>query len=144
MKVKIVFHSRSFMHGLLCKVLKASGMDSLPLEALAQSSLFMQESRKYILDKFQEHLHQSFEVFCERHDIKKSEDHFIAFLIDQNLIATPQLQRFTVCKEFEKMYAEKGYTKSIIVDMLANRFGISERTVWAILRRTKSNRPGVS
>jgi len=103
----------------------------------------MQESRKYILDKFQEHLHRSFEVFCNRHDIKNTEDHFVAYLIDQNLIATPQLQRFTVCKEFEKMSVEKGYTKSIIVDTLANRFGISERTVWAILKRTKvNNKPG--
>jgi len=98
----------------------------------------MHEPRKYILDKFQQHLRQSFDVFCKRHDIKKTDDHFITFLIDQNLISTPQLQRFTVCKEFEKMSTEKEYAKSVIVDTLANRFSISERTVWSILRHTKS------
>ena len=101
----------------------------------------MQEPRKYILDMFQQHLRDSFEVFCKRHDITKTEDHFITFLIDQNLITTPHLQRFTVCKEFEKMSIEHDYTKSIIVDTLANRFSISERTVWAMLKHTKSNRP---
>lgn len=98
----------------------------------------MQEPRKYILDKFQQHLRQSYEVFCKRHGIKKTDDHFITFLIDQNLISTPHLQRFTVCKEFEEMCIEKGYSKSVIVDTLANRFGISERTVWTILKHTKS------
>ncbi len=100
--------------------------------------LSMQEARKYILDKFQQHLCSSFEVFCKRHGIKKTDDHFITFLIDQNLISTPQLHRFTICKEFEEMSLEKGYTKSIIVDTLANRFSLSERTVWAILKHTKS------
>jgi hypothetical protein len=74
-----------------------------------------------------------------RHDLKKSEDHFITFLIDQNLILTSQLQRFTVWKEFEKMCAEEDYTKSVIVNTLANRFSLSERTVWTILKHTKSN-----
>ena len=99
----------------------------------------MQEPRKYIVDKFQQHLRHSFEVFCQRHGIKKTGDHFITFLIDQNLISTPHLQRFTVCKEFEKMCVEKGYTKSIMVDTLANRFSLSERTVWAMLKHTKSS-----
>ena len=101
----------------------------------------MQEPRKYILDKFQQHLSRSFEVFCKRHGIEKTDDHFITFLIDQNLITTPQLRRFTVCKEFEKMCLEKEYPKSIMVDTLANRFSISERTVWTILKHVKSNRP---
>lgn len=101
----------------------------------------MQEARKYILDKFQEHLRHSFEVFCNRHGIPNKEEHFITFLIDQNLIPVSQLQRFTVCKEFEEMRVEKGYAKSIIVNTLANRFSISERTVWAILKHTKHNKP---
>lgn len=117
----------------LCRLRQAAG--SIRTQPFSP----MQEPRKYILDKFQQHLHQSFEVFCKRHDIKKTEDHFIAFLIDQNLITTPQLRRFTVCKEFEKMCLEKEYTKSIMVDTLANRFSISERTVWTILKHVKLN-----
>lgn len=118
---------------------------SIILEHPIQPSLFMQEPKKYILDKFQEHLRHSFEVFCKRHGIKKTDDQFITFLIDQNLISTPHLQRFTVCKEYEKMCIEKSYTKSIIVDTLANRFSLSERTVWTILKHTKiNNKPSVS
>ena len=99
----------------------------------------MHEPRKHILDKFQQHLRHSFEVFCERHEIKNTEDHFITFLIDQNLIAMPHLLRFTVCKEFEKMCLEKEYSKTIMVDTLANRFSLSERTVWTILKHIKKN-----
>ena len=102
----------------------------------------MHEPRKYILDKFQQHLLQSFEAFCTRHGIPKTDDHFITFLIDQNLISAQQLQRFTIFKEYEELCHEKGYTKSLIVDMLANRFGISERSVWAMLKQRKSaNKP---
>lgn len=98
----------------------------------------MQEPKKYILDKFQEHLRQSFELFCRRHGIEKTDDQFITFLIDQNLISVSHLQRFTVCKEFEKLSGERMYAKTIIVDTLANRFSISERTVWSILKHLKT------
>jgi len=69
---------------------------SRTLRRLIQPILAMQEPRKYILDKFQQHLRDSFEVFCKRHGIEKTDDDLIAFLIDQNLISTPQLQRSTV------------------------------------------------
>lgn len=97
----------------------------------------MEEPRKYILDRFQEHLHSGFEVFCTRHGIEKTHDQFITFLIDQDLITSSHLQRFTVLKEFEKICAEQAGPKTLVVDTLANRFRISERTVWSILRYGK-------
>ena len=97
----------------------------------------MEEPRKYILDRFQEHLHTGFEVFCTRHGIEKTHDQFITFLIDQDLITASHLQRFTVLKEFEKIRSENDGTKTLVVDTLANRFRISERTVWSILKYAK-------
>ncbi len=99
----------------------------------------MEEPRKYILDKFQEHLHRSFQVYCERHGIDKTDEQLVTFLIDQDLVSAPQLQRYTVLKEFEKIYAEQGFSKTVMVDTLADRFGISERTVWSILKHCKTN-----
>lgn len=103
----------------------------------------MVEPRKYILDRFQEHLHSSFELFCDRHGIEKTPNQFITFLIDQDLISIAHLQRFTVRKEFEKICAEQDNPKTLVVDTLANRFRISERTVWSILQYTKSDKKQV-
>lgn len=97
----------------------------------------MGEPRKFILDRFQKHLQESFEAFCLRHDIEKSEQQLVTFLIDQDLIGSVQLQRFTVLKEFEYMNQMPNCPKTQIVDTLANRFCISERTVWNILKTAK-------
>lgn len=97
----------------------------------------MQESRKYILDKFEQYLQQGFEHYCNRHGIEQSPGQFITFLIDLDLISLTHLQRFTVLREFEKINKEEHYPKTLAVDTLANRFHISERTVWSILRYAK-------
>ena len=97
----------------------------------------MVEPRKYILDRFQEHLHSSFENFCTRHGIEPNQNHLITFLIDQDLISPSHLQRYTVLREFEKISTEQNYPKTLVVDTLANRFRISERTVWSILKCIK-------
>lgn len=97
----------------------------------------MEEPRKYILDKFQEHLHSGFEAFCSRHGIEKTDGQFITFLIDHDLISQTQLQRYTVLREFEKINMEQHGPKTLVVDTLANRFRISERTVWTILKQAK-------
>ena len=94
----------------------------------------MDEPRKYILDKFQEHLQTSFENFCNQHGIENSPGQFVTFLIDQDLIASSNLQRFTVIREFEKISAEYKYPKTQVVGTLASRFCISERTVWSALK----------
>ena len=99
----------------------------------------MEEPRKYILDKFQEYLHLNFQKYCDRHGIEKTDGQFVTFLIDHDLISAPHLQRYTVLQEFEKICAEQPCPKTVVVDTLADRFGISERTVWSILKHGKSN-----
>ena len=97
----------------------------------------MEEPRKYILDKFEQYLQQGFEGYCERHGIQQTPGQFITFLIDQDLISLTHLQRFTVLREFEKINKEEQFPKTLAVDTLANRFRISERTVWSILKYAK-------
>lgn len=97
-----------------------------------------EEYRKHILDKFQEHLHRNFILYCERHGIDKTEDQLLAFLIDQELIPATHIQKYAVLKEFEKIYPEQSYRKTQTVNALADRFSISERTVWSILKHIKN------
>lgn len=98
------------------------------------------EPRKYILDKFQEHLRLGYEAYCTRHGLQNTHEQLITFLIDQDLISPTQLQRYTVIQEFEKLKSEQHCPKTQAVDTLANRFRISTRTVWGVLRHTKSNK----
>lgn len=100
----------------------------------------MEEPRKYILDRFQEHLQTSFDNFCNRHSIEKTHDQFLTFLIDQDLIAPSHLQRYTVLREFEKICAERECPKTQVVDTLADRFHLSERTIYNILKYNKVNK----
>lgn len=99
--------------------------------------IYMEEPKKYILDRFQEHLRLDFETFCNRHRIDKTNNQFITFLIDQNLISFSHLQRYTVRQEFEYIAADRECRKTQIVDTIANRFRISERTIWSILKDKK-------
>lgn len=96
------------------------------------------EPRKYILDKFQEHLRIDYEAYCTRHGLQNTNEQLVTFLIDQDLINPTQLQRYTVIQEFEKLKSEQHCPKTLAVDTLANRFRLSARTVWGVLRHTKS------
>jgi hypothetical protein len=99
---------------------------------------YIMEPRKYILDRFQEHLRIGYETYCTRHGLQNTHEQLITFLIDQDLISHAQLQRYTVIQEFEKLKSEQQCPKTMAVDTLANRFRLSARTVWGALRHTKS------
>lgn len=95
----------------------------------------MEEHRKYIMDRFQEHLKENFVRYCERHGIDQTDDNrLLSFLIDQDLIPATNIQRYTVLKEFEQLYPKQDKQKTLTVNILAHRFSISERTVWSILK----------
>lgn len=94
----------------------------------------MEAYRKRIIDRFQDHLNQNFKNYCKRHGIERTDDQLITFLIDQNLISITHIQRYTVLREFEKLYPEQDYHKTQTVNVLADRFSISKRTVWSILK----------
>ena len=94
----------------------------------------MEVQRKYILDRFQEHLSTHFSSWCQLHNMEQSEPQLITFLIDQGLIPAIPLQRYTMIKEYELLFRQTGENKSTLVQLLANRFSISERTVWTVLK----------
>ena len=91
--------------------------------------------KKLLLDRFQEHLRQQFEEYCRRHPLDQADDdRLLTFLIDRELISPTHIQRYTVLQEFEKVYPEQESHKTRVVHTLADRFCISERTVWSILK----------
>lgn len=101
--------------------------------------MLMEENRKHILDRFLEYVEQNFSAYCERHGIPKTENQLVSFLIDLDLIPSVLIKRYAVLNEFERILPEQAGHKTLAVNTLADRFNISERTVWNIL---KQNGPG--
>lgn len=98
------------------------------------------EPRKIIFDKFLQHLEKSFTEYCGRHKQEQTQSNFITYIIDQNLITLPYLQRFTVIREYEQLKEQQQCPKTLLVDTLAHRFSISERTIWGILKNVKDDK----
>ena len=92
--------------------------------------------KKRILDRFQQHLQQEYEAYCQRHGLQKTDNQdLLTFLIDRNLIPATHIQRYTVLQEFPSVFQEQECHKTHAVHTLAHRFSLSERTVWSILKQ---------
>lgn len=100
----------------------------------------MEPPKKYIMDKFQDLVQRNFESYCNRHGVEKSASHLVTYMIDQNLIALPYLQKLVILEEYEQLKKQYPYTKTILVDTLAHRFNISARTIWSILKNSQRPR----
>lgn len=92
-------------------------------------------NRKYILDRFQQHLLKKYQSYCTRHNISDPVEGLITFLIDQELIPEKNIKDYTVRQEFDDIYPNEEYHKTRTVNALADRFNLSERSIWSILKR---------
>ncbi|MBK8565060.1 MAG: hypothetical protein IPN76_17415 [Saprospiraceae bacterium] len=98
----------------------------------------MESNRKHLMDKFFEHLNQSFGAWCSTHEMPNSEDCFLTFLIDQDLIPPTNILRYTVQLEMSRLCKENSLQKTHNVEILAHRFNLSERTIWNILKHANT------
>jgi len=95
----------------------------------------MEILKKYLTEKFQEHLTSDFNSYCEKHKISKNDDLLITYLIDQDLIDPSKVQKYTIQREYDMMSSDNPCPKkTYAVETLSSRFAISERTVWSILK----------
>ncbi len=91
-------------------------------------------NKKYILDQFQEHLNQCYKNYCERHNTEFKIEHFTRYLIDQNLLDASTIRRYTIIREYKSLKHNSPSAKTDKVRLLADRFHLSERSVWAVLK----------
>ncbi len=100
--------------------------------------------RKQVLDSFQQYLLQQFELYCQKHSLVKDEQGIINFIIDKDLIPTVNLYQFTVIEEYEKISNTSSLKKTRIVELIADKYNISERTVWNILKKAERKKSSTS
>ena len=95
--------------------------------------IMMQTIRKTLIDKFQEHLLIAYSSHCLKHQALESREGFISFLIDQDLIPSPQRKRYAVWKEFQNQYCPSK-SKTAVIRNIADIFNISERHTWSLIK----------
>jgi len=95
---------------------------------------------KQLLDTFSDRLKDRFEDFCERQAMLPSNDLLITYIIDRSLIPPVTLQHYTIIETFKELQVQQKMTKTQIVQVLANRFNLSRRSIWNILAKQKMDR----
>lgn len=94
----------------------------------------MDDARKQIFDSFQEHLYQEYVRYC-RHQLRTpSLNGLITYLIDRDLLSKKIIKKYTIQKEFQHLYPQYKHHKTKTVLALADRFNISERSVWSSIK----------
>jgi len=89
--------------------------------------------QKKLMDNFFSLIHADFKNYCERHHSVEDNDTFLTFLYDLNLLNENAIRRYTILEEYEKMHALPSFQKTKVVRLLANRFQVTDRSIWNIL-----------
>ncbi|NJL74474.1 MAG: hypothetical protein HC892_04965 [Saprospiraceae bacterium] len=90
--------------------------------------------KKQLLDKFSEIVTQKYQHYCEMHQIDSNdEQNIITYLIDHQIIKPKTIKDYTISHEYEALVATN-QQRTQSVKKLADRFAISERAVWLVLK----------
>jgi len=94
----------------------------------------MDAARKQIFDSFQEHLYHEYVRYCHHQLRTPSLPGLITYLIDRDLLSKKIIKKYTIQKEFQNLYPVFKHHKTKTVLALADRFNISERSVWSSIK----------
>jgi hypothetical protein len=94
----------------------------------------MSPVKKHLLDKYQYYLWSDYLAFCQRQNIEADLQDFITYIIDKGHVSETHIRRYTILKEFAPLYREQAQHKTNTVETLADRFSVSQKTIWNILK----------
>lgn len=90
--------------------------------------------RKQLTDVFYQKLFENFEQYCHRHDQEVNLSKFLDYLLDNNIIQDSKVRNYAIKQSFEELYNKNEGKKTMTVNMLADRFNLTPRSVWNVLR----------
>ena len=96
--------------------------------------IYCQIKNNSMVSDFKKHLLIHFEQNESKETPCPQIEHFLDFLLSHQLIECKNIKRFTILKEFDIQYPLHGYHKTKTVFTLANKYGLSERSVWTVLK----------
>lgn len=92
--------------------------------------------RKQLVEEFCNAIKIDFNTYCEQFERENSRDHFITYLIDHELIPSKRIKDYTIIRIFDStQLGDKSKTQ--VVRELAQRFNLSTRSLWSILRKKR-------
>ena len=94
----------------------------------------MENIQQQLVTKFSKTLQSSWEQYRTTYQIADNQDTFIEFLIDNKIIKTEIIRRYTITKEFQER-AEDYKTKSELIALLSERYKLSKRAIWNYIRQ---------
>ena len=95
----------------------------------------MSNYRKLLNDQFEEHLTQEYRSYCNRQNLEETMSGLVTYIIDRELIPEMNIKRYTILREFDPIYKKNENHKTSAVEILADKFNLSKRTIWSILKR---------
>lgn len=99
----------------------------------------MQKNGKQLVDIFSASVLNKFCEYCERHQLRTDNITFLTFLYDLNLLNENSMRRYTILEAYETMHTLPNFQKTKAVRLLADRFSMTDRSVWNMLSRDKKN-----
>lgn len=94
----------------------------------------METNKKQLLDTFQSHLYQEYLYYCHQQRCAPHITGLITYLIDRDLLSKKVIKSYTIQREFKNLYPTYEHHKTRTVMALADRFNISERSVWSSIK----------
>lgn len=95
--------------------------------------------RKNLMDSFETHLEVNFREYCTKHCISNNEKMLLSYLIDQGIVSESNIRRYAIIKEFQRIFPHVEGQKSKAVSAIADRYAVSERTIWNIIKDLETN-----
>ncbi|AEE52443.1 hypothetical protein [Haliscomenobacter hydrossis] len=92
---------------------------------------------KQLLDQFHELTLQEFTDVCMDQHLEVNVRNLLTFLIDEEMISSSCIRRFTIVKEYRRLRQKNASNKTGIVNKLAERYHLSGRAVWSMLQKEK-------
>ena len=97
-----------------------------------------EQHKKQVTDVFCKSIQKDFQTYCNRHSLDQNFNTFVTYAIDFNFIPDTTIQHYAILKTFEDLGEEKQLKKTEKVDKLANRFNLTTRSIWNVLRKKSS------
>lgn len=95
------------------------------------------ETRKRLTDDFCQTLLENFQQYCQEQQQREDAADLITYLLDRELIPPVKVRKYTIIRRYEQLKNKTDWKKTEVVAYLADRFNISTRSIWNILRRSE-------
>ncbi len=84
---------------------------------------------------FRNRMPKMFEAYCYERGVEPDTQNLITYLLDTEVIQRSKIRKFNVINEFKLQLQENGNIKTHAVNAVASRFDLSDRSVWAIIKK---------